>query len=327
MILTRTPLRLSLVGGGTDMPSFYRAHNGAVISTAIDKSIYILINRKFDGRYRISYSKTENVDDIAEIQHDIVREVLKLFQIKGLEIVSVSDIPGDGSGLGSSSAFTVGLLRAMYALCGYSALPRALAEHAFAVESGACGKTVGKQDHYAAACGGIQFYEFRPERVKIENLGLGQREQNILRSNLMLYWTGMRAAGNGSEDILKDQSMKLTHGHVAEEAGLLMAELAFQMKKQVEAHNFDLLGRFIAASWKIKKRFADGISNDWIDQLINNAIGAGASGAKICGAGGGGFLLVVADPACHNAIDTAVGLRRLQFQIGASGSHVAYRED
>src|SRR5512146_2824155 len=151
------------------MPSFYLYHPGAVISTGIDRSIYISVNPKFDGRYRVSYSKTENVDSVSDIQHDIVRECIRTFGLKGLEVVSVSDIPGEGSGLGSSSAFAVGLLRALYEYTDHGVQAQTLAEHAFNIEANACLHPCGKQDHYAAAFGGFHYYEFLSSSVRVQD--------------------------------------------------------------------------------------------------------------------------------------------------------------
>lgn len=325
MILTRTPLRVSLLGGGTDMDSFFLHHPGAVISAAVNKSIYIAMNPKFDGRIRVSYSKTEIVERAEDLQHDIVREIVKMFSLRGVEIASISDIPGDGSGLGSSSAFTVGMLRAVYAYSGYSSTPKQLAEAAYTIEHTACGHPCGKQDAYAASCGSLQYYEFRPNCVHTDDFHFTPVQLEALNSRLLLFWTGLRTNG-GSEAILKDQERKLQPGHYAEEAGLLLTELTHQLRAQLLEHKFDRLGKFVHASWALKKRFAKGISNDWIEQLVKNALNAGATGAKISGAGGGGFLLVVAEPDVHEAVEKALGLRRVPFKIGAMGSHVVYKD-
>lgn len=306
------------------MPSFYEHHPGAVISTAIDKSIYISINPKFDGRYRVSYSRTENVDRVDEIQHDIVRESLKLFNLRGLEVVSVSDIPGDGSGLGSSSSFTVGLLRALLEYSDHSLSTQELAEHAFTVESLMCKHPCGKQDHYAAAFGGFHYYEFLSSSVRVQDFGFSAEELRILNSSLMLFWTGLRPS-NKSENILKDQEQRLAHGHCAAEAGVYMAALTRRLKARLVERRFEALGPYVRGSWLLKKGFASGITNDWIDELVNHALGAGAESAKIAGAGGGGFLLVVADPLLHQKVETAVGLRRVPFRIGVPGSRVVYK--
>lgn len=324
MILTRTPLRVSLLGGGTDMPSFYENHVGAVISTAINKYIHILVNPKFDGRYRVSYSVTENVDKADEIKHDIVREVIKTFQVRGLEVVSVSDIPGEGSGLGSSSAFTVGLLRAMYAHCGYSHTPvKALAEHAFLIESNACRHPCGKQDHYAAAFGGFHYFKFFKDDVSVEKIDLAVEELSYIDSCMMLFWTGLRTQGQ-SDEILKQQMERVGPGRPSEESARVLADLTNQLKADLDKHYFVRLGKFVHAGWTMKKFFSNNITNDWIDQMVQNALNAEADGAKLCGAGGGGFLLVLADPIVQKAVETSVGLRRIKFHIAAPGSAVVY---
>lgn len=323
MIISKTPLRLSLVGGGSDMPSFTDHHAGAVISTAIDKYIYVFVNPKFDGRYRVSYSRTENVDNASEIEHDIVREAIKMFQLKGLEVVSVSDIPGEGSGLGSSSAFAVGLMRALYAYCNYSVPVKGLAESAFMLEGSICGHPIGRQDAYASAFGGLRFYEFWGAKSKADEFLLSDAEMAELGSSLMLFWTGTRAE-HGSHDILSKQMQRVGQGGVGEEAARFSAELARKMRTDFEEHNFQRVGRFVHTGWALKKRLSDGITNDWIDQWIGCALQAGAEGAKICGAGSGGFLLVIANPMVQGAVENAVGLRRVRVHIGMPGSAVVY---
>lgn len=323
MIITRTPLRLSFVGGGTDMPAFYDHHPGMVISTAIDKSLYIMVNPKFDGRYRVSYSLTENVDNASDIQHDIVREILKLFEIKGLEVVSVSDIPGEGSGLGSSSAFTVGLLRAMYAYCGWSSLPETLAEQAFVTERDGCKHTIGKQDAYAAAFGGFRSYVFDGREVHVEDLYLKSESLRVIESSVMLFWTGVRMEGE-SEVILADQSMNLQNHNLSAQAGIEMYSLAKRLSYDLRHGEISKVGRYVHAGWALKKNFSGKISNEGIDVLVKRALDAGAQGAKICGAGGGGFLLVMAEPASRRAVEIALGLRRVPVRIAAPGSSVIY---
>lgn len=323
MITTRTPLRISLAGGGTDMPSFYETHPGAVVSAAIDKYVYVSVNAKFDGRYRISYSRTENVSFPSEIKHDIVRETLKRFGLKGMEIVSISDIPGEGSGLGSSSAFTVGLINALGAYCGLRQQPQSLAENAFEIEAHACGHPVGKQDHYSAAYGGFRFYEFLKERVKSYDLELTSEEKQIVGSNLMLFWIGLRSQ-EGSTAILSDQGSRLAAGNGAETSGLAMAELAHRLRDDLCKKEFDRVGKFLHAGWTLKKKLSDKISNPWINEMVDNALRAGAEGAKVCGAGGGGFLLVNAPTLCHKSVEMALGLRRVPFWMGVPGSSVIY---
>lgn len=324
MIITRTPMRISFVGGGTDTPAFYRSREGSVISTAIDKYVYVMLNPKFDGRYRVSYSVTENVADWKDIQHDTVREVMHLFGFKGMEVTSVSDIPGEGSGLGSSSAFTVGLLRAAYAQIDMKHPARSLAEDAFKLEAHICGHPVGKQDHYAAACGGLAHYSFRQHDVKISTFGLLDEEYAMLHERLLLLWTGV---SRKAEDILGPQAKNLEANSEAFRAAILMAEVATELKGEFEHKDFRNLGRCVAADWKLKQKFAEGIGTDWINDAVHKALDAGAEGAKICGAGGGGFMLVVADPKYHPDIEATVGFRRVPFKIEPRGSVVLHGEE
>jgi D-glycero-alpha-D-manno-heptose-7-phosphate kinase len=273
----------------------------------------------------VSYSKTENVDCVNEIQHDIVRECLKLFQLKGLEVVTVSDIPGEGSGLGSSSAFTVGLLQALYAHTGHTQFASDVAENAFEIEAHACGHMVGKQDHYAATCGGTHLFEFHKGHVRVLPLDFSGKWEtvDVLNSSLMLFWTGMRAK-NGSADILQDQNIRLAKGHIAENMGVMLTDLALALGRDLQKGKTDRVGRFVRVGWKLKKDLSEKISNTWIDDLVESALHAGADGAKICGAGGGGFLLVVANPICHYAVEKALGLTSVPFRIDMPGSSVIY---
>lgn len=305
------------------MPSFYETHPGAVISAAIDKYVYVSVNPKFDGRFRVSYSRTENVSFASEIKHDIVRETLKRFGLKGLEIVSISDIPGEGSGLGSSSAFTVGLIHALGAYCGIRQQPQSLAESAFEIEAHACGHPVGKQDHYAAAYGGFQYYEFRKDRVCVSDLGLSTEEMQVVASNLMLFWIGLRSQ-DGSTSILQDQSLRLASGNGAETSGLAMAELASRLRDDIHRKEFSRIGKFLHAGWILKKKMSDKISNPWINEMVDHALRAGAEGTKVCGAGGGGFLLVSAPALCQKSVEVALSLRRIPFWMGAAGSTIIY---
>lgn len=308
------------------MPTFTANHTGAVISTAISKYIYVLVNPKFDGRIRLSYSVTENVDTAAEIKHDIVKEALKLFQLKGIEIVSVSDIPGEGSGLGSSSAFTVGLLRALYTYSNFASTPRALAEHAFALEGGTCGHPIGRQDAYASAFGGFNYYEFKADKVKVTDFHFQADDLVKLESDLMLFWTGLRAE-HTSDSILREQMATVSHGHTAEDIALLMVELTQKLKLDLDKRRFHRIGEFVHSSWVLKRKFASNVTNPEIDGVVARALHAEATGAKICGAGGGGFLLVVADPIVQDAVKREVGLRHVPVRIGVEGSKVIWREE
>src|ERR1041385_8859272 len=204
MIISRTPLRMSFVGGGSDVPSFYRKFGGAVVSTAINKFVYITLNEKFDHRVRVSYSRTEEADMVAEIQHPLVRESMRLLEVKGgLEITSIADIPSKGSGLGSSSSFTVGLLHALHAYSGRYASAEQLAAEACHIEIDRCGEPIGKQDQFAAAFGGFNFIEFNPdESVFVEPILCQRTTLQRLQENILVFYTGITRSASG---ILKDQ--------------------------------------------------------------------------------------------------------------------------
>ena len=305
------------------MPAFYTVHGGAVVSFTIDKYIYVSVNRKFDGRTRLSYSKTENVDYPSQLKHDLARTCLEVFEESGLEIVSIADIPGAGSGLGSSSAFTVGLLLALTEIRNGVWSPKYLAETAFNVEHWLCGHEAGKQDQYAAAYGGFHFYEFCPNgHVRVEPIDLTKEEMDFIRSRLMLFWTGKTRK---AAPILTQQSTHLAINKDHIDNAKIMQGLAVQLRNDLCAHKLDNIGVTLNSGWMLKKQLADGISNTWIDEIYHRALIAGAQGGKICGAGGGGFLLLWVEPQFQADVEKAVGLRRVPFQFENSGSSVIYR--
>lgn len=293
MIITRTPMRISLVGGGTDIPEFYKREFGAVVSFAIDKYIYVAVNRKFDGRTRVSYSQTENVDDPAELRHELVRETLAHFDLKGLEITSVSDIPGEGSGLGSSSAFTVGLCKALvkYMDGRINVHPSMFADVAYGIERSRCGKFVGKQDHYAAAYGGVHYFQFNPdESVHAELLPLKSDKKFFLERDLMLFWTGQTRS---AAPILEDQSARMEHTEGVFMAANFLRDLALRMLDDFRVGDISHVGRMLHEGWKLKQAFAKDVTDTVMGMIYARAMEAGAIGGKLCGAGGGGVLPVL----------------------------------
>lgn len=323
MIQTRTPLRISLCGGGTDLPEHFVWNPGAVISFAIDKYVYVSVNKKFDGKIRMSYSKTENVNTVNDLQHDLARETLKMFGIKnGIEVTSVSDIPGEGSGLGSSSAFTVGLIKAL----GRDITPYALAERAYTIEREKCRHPVGKQDQYASALGGLNYIHFSKSKVRHVNF-IGSKwdaeenqwNLNDLNSWILLLWTGQTRSAN---TILKSQASKLRNdsynGKVMYD---LTNELYVKMQNGITPKQ---LGSILHSAWHLKRKMADGVSDAYLDFLYQAAMTQGAYGGKICGAGGGGFMLFVADPENHDRIAKATKLPKVDFKIVHQGSEVIY---
>lgn len=316
MIISRTPLRISLCGGSTDVPAFYEKHHGAVLSFAINKFIYVMVNGKFDDKFRVSYSKTENVDTVDEIKHNLIRETLKFAKKKkGLEVVTVADIPGGGTGLGSSSALLVGLLNCLYK----DQSPNWLAETAFDIESGACRKPVGKQDHYASALGGINYMQFSKKSVSYKPIVCSENPEKYM----LLLWTGI---SRPSSDILEKQKEGFTVGSTTEH-GLALAKLAKETTRHL-VENGDLLklGENISAGWEIKKKLSPWITNEWVDDWYNKAMENGAYGGKLLGAGGGGFLFFMAAPDSHARIIKATGLRAIPFKIENKGSEVVYND-
>jgi D-glycero-alpha-D-manno-heptose-7-phosphate kinase len=318
MLITRTPLRISLIGGSTDVPAFYKKNAGAVVSFAINKYIYVSVNEKFDGKYRVSYSKTENVKTVDEIQHNLVRESLKLFNIKkGLEITSVSDIPGSGTGLGSSSAFTVGLLKAL----GKDDRPAILAERAFVVEAEMCFQPIGKQDAYASAHGGLNYMAFHKNSVQVIKLNQSPEWISEFEKHSLLLWTGRSRDAN---EILKLQNKGFQDGGNTE-MGKMLSQLANDLYVGMLNHiSIQETGVLLQEAWKVKKFLAFGISDAQIEGWYDNAMRYGSYGGKLLGAGGGGFLFFLAPPDRHAQIIEKTGLRKIPFNIEMTGSEVIY---
>ncbi|MBI5878836.1 MAG: GHMP kinase [Chloroflexi bacterium] len=327
MIISRTPLRVSFVGGGSDLAAYYQCAPGAVVSTAIDKYIYITVNRKFDSRIRASYSVTEIVDSVGMVKHELIREALKLVGVDGgIEITSISDIPSEGTGLGSSSTYTVGLLTALYGYIGRHVGAERLAREACEIEIERCGRPIGKQDQYIAAYGGLQYLRFNPdESVFVNPIICPPALRQTLQSRLMLMYMGTTRA---SSAILAEQRSNTEHdagnrrvlGHMVAQADALRAALNQQ--------DLDAFGGILHDGWLAKKQLASGISNGQIDEWYDRARAAGAVGGKVLGAGGGGFLLLYAPPERQAAIERALPeLRRIGFGFEPQGSKIIYVED
>ncbi len=327
MIITRTPLRISFAGGGSDLPAYYEQEPGAVVSTAIDKYIYINVNPKFDQKIRASYSITEIVDSVDKLRHELVREALRLLHISsGIEITSISDIPSKGTGLGSSSSYTVGLLNALYAYLGSMAGAERLAREACYIEIDRCGKPIGKQDQYIAAYGGLQYIRFNPDgSVFVDPIICAPETKRRLEQSLLLLYTGMtRKAG----DILSEQSQETRQDNGKREALRRMVSLADQLRDALCRDEVEPVGEILHAGWMEKRKLASGISNGQIDGWYRRARSAGAIGGKLLGAGGGGFLLLFADPSLHRQISQALPeLRPVPFHFCPQGSKVIYVEE
>jgi len=323
MIISRTPLRLSFLGGGTDLAAFYELEGGAVLSTTIDKYIFATVNKKFDDHIRISYSKTEIVEHIDQVKHELIREAMKLTGVDGgIEITTIADIPSQGTGLGSSSTFTVGILNALYAYKGQHVSAEILAEQACSIEIGIVGSPIGKQDQYIASYGGLQFIQFNKDgSVFIDPIVCSREMKNALQDNLMLFYTGITRRAN---NILSEQKKKSATNKIEELRAL--KEFAFRAKKALEIDkSLAEFGSLLDESWKIKKTLASGITKPEIDEMYAVAKNAGALGGKIAGAGGGGFLLLYVPREKQNAVRAALSsLQETPFRFEPQGSKIIY---
>lgn len=323
MIISRTPMRMSFVGGGSDLPVFYRKYGGAVVSTAIDRYVYITVNKKFDDRIRVSYSRTEDARSVERIKHPLVRESLRLAGIAGgVEITSIADIPSKGSGLGSSSSFTVGLLNALHAFAGRHAGAEQLSREACEVEIERCGEPIGKQDQYAAAFGGLNFVRFNPDdSVVVEPIICRRETIQQIQAHTLVFYTGITRSASG---ILKHQNSALATEKKTCDVTKRMAELALTLCKELQRNQIKALGEIIHEGWLLKKNLTRGITNERVDQWYDKARRAGASGGKLLGAGAGGFLMFYAPPEKHEAIAAALKLRQVNFRFEPQGSRIIF---
>lgn len=321
MIIVQTPLRISLFGGGTDFRDFFMEEGGCVLTSAIDKYIFVTIKERFDSKLRIGYTQTEMVDEIDEIHHELIRESLRITSIRrGVEITTMADIPSEGSGLGSSSTVTVGALHAMYAYLGEIVPAERLAREACKIEIEILGRPIGIQDQYIAAYGGLRFFEFSSDgQVTSHKIELSSDAQRALNSNFMLFFTGM---SRNASTILKEQVGNMKHrlGELRE-----IKQMAHQARHAIESENLDALGVLLHQSWELKKRLAGTISNGRINAMYEAARRAGAIGGKIAGAGGGGFLLLYVPLEQQERVRRQLnGLQELPFRLEDDGTKVIF---
>ena len=326
MIISRTPLRIRCAGGGSDLPAVYRREPGAVVATAINKSLYITVNKKFDERIRASYSITEMVDRVEDLRHELIRETLRLVGIAGgIEITSISDIPSRGTGLGSSSAYTVGLLHALHAYTGRHVGAKRLAEEACEVELARCGKPIGKQDQYVAAYGGLRFLRFEADGVSAEPVITSPEFRASLQAHLLLLHTGLTRSADA---ILSEQRRGLDEEASVRADTAKMRDLAVDLRGALLDQRLPAVGEILDAGWRLKRGLAPGISSPEIDAWYARARDAGAIGGKLLGAGGGGFLLLLAPPERQGAIARALpDLRPIPFRFEPEGSRIIYVEE
>jgi D-glycero-alpha-D-manno-heptose-7-phosphate kinase len=319
MIITQTPLRIGLLGGGTDLPSYYLKNGGRVLNCALDKYVYVIIKERFDNDIYVNYSKKEIVSHVAELEHELVREAMLMTGVSnGVEITTLADVPSAGSGLGSSSAVTVGLLHALFAYQGRQVTAEELAERACEIEIEHCKKPIGKQDQYIAAFGGIRDIRFGPgEHVVAEDVGLATTERRALQEQIMLFYTGITRR---ADPILAEQNANV---EVTRPQLDLLRELAGFAVERLRAGDVDAIGPAIRESWEAKRKLASGVSNDRIDGAVARALEAGASGVKLTGAGGGGFLVVICPMERQRAVrERLIDLRELPIRLDRLGSRV-----
>jgi D-glycero-alpha-D-manno-heptose-7-phosphate kinase len=319
MIITQTPLRIGLLGGGTDLPGYYRNHGGRVLNCALDKYVYVIVKQRFDDDIYVNYSKKEIVSRVEDLEHELVREAMLMTGVaSGVEITTLADIPSAGSGLGSSSAVTVGLLHALFAYQGVQVTAEELAERACMIEIERCGKPIGKQDQYIAALGGIRDIRFGPgDDVLAEEIGLCATERRALQQQIMLFYTGITRSAN---TILAEQSanMEVTRPELD-----ILRDLAGFAVQRLRSGDLDAIGPAVRESWEAKRKLASGVTNGKIDLAVSRALDAGAAGAKLTGAGGGGFLLVICPIERQPAVRRSLAdLRELPVKLDRLGSRV-----
>ena len=321
MIVVKTPLRISFLGGGTDFPDYYRNHGGLVLSTAIDKYIYVIVKQRFDNMIYVNYSRKEIVENVDEIQHELVREAMQITGVKrGVEITTLADVPSSGTGLGSSSTVTVGLLQALYSYSGKLVTAETLARNACEIEIGRCKKPIGMQDQYIAAYGGFREISFeKDDVVTVSKLGLDDELIRRLNRNMMLFYTNVTRP---SESILVEQRENISE---REDSLAGLRELAVQARDYLKNGDLSEFGNMLHNGWELKRGLASGVSNQNLDDLYNASRKAGAIGGKIAGAGGGGFLLLYAPLAAQDNVRSALSnLRELPFLFERDGSRVVF---
>jgi D-glycero-alpha-D-manno-heptose-7-phosphate kinase len=319
MIVTQTPLRIGLVGGGTDLPDYYLEHGGRVLNCAIDKYVYVIVKQRFDDDIYVNYSKKEIVTSVEDLQHDLVREAMLMTGVKhAVEITMLADIPSSGSGLGSSSSVTVGLLHALSTYQGRPLTGEELAEQACTIEIELCGKRIGKQDQYIAALGGIRDLHFGPgPSVVADEIELSPIDRRALQGQIMLFYTGVTRS---ADPILLEQA-----ANIATTLPQLhsLRDLAATTSELLRQGDVEAVGGAIRQGWETKRQLASGVSNERIDRAVEQALLAGAAGVKVTGAGGGGFLLVICPPEHQRAVRNSLGsLKELPIGLDRLGSRV-----
>lgn len=321
MIISQTPLRVSLLGGGTDFRDFYLKEGGAVLTLAIDKFVYVILKERFDDAIYINYSRKEIVSSVSEIQHELVRETMRKTGIsKGVEITTLADVPSEGTGLGSSSSVTVGLLNVMYAYQGLQVPAERLAQEVCEIEIHILGKPIGVQDQLIAAHGNLCFMEFRRDgSISVTKPGLSAEAKRVFVSNLLLFYTNRTRK---AETILKEQQANITNRRTEL---CRLRDLVYEGYEALLEGNFDRIGDLLHENWILKRHLASGISDSQIEAMYETARAAGALGGKITGAGGGGFLLLYCPREKQNAVRAALSrYKELPFMLSRDGSRIIF---
>lgn len=325
MIITKTPFRISFAGGGTDQKEFYETEPGIVISTTIDKYMYLTVNRYFENQIILKYANTELVDRPEDIKHPIIRECFgKTNTGINTEVTSLSDIPSVGTGLGSSSAFTVGLLKALYGFKSINKSNMLLAKEACEIEIDNLREPIGKQDQYACAVGGFNVITFNPdETVMIDPINIKRSVNKELNDNLIMFYTGINRKASlilkeQKEETKKPDKMNMLRG---------MKRLVYELRDSLRENDLSKFGDILHKGWILKKSMATKISNSDIDNYYDKAIGLGAHGGKILGAGGGGFLLFYCEKEKQDKVIQNLGLRHVKFSFDPQGSRIIYLEE
>jgi D-glycero-alpha-D-manno-heptose-7-phosphate kinase len=325
MIISKTPLRMSFAGGASDFKGYYEKGHGSVVSTAIDKYIYVTVNKKFDDLIRVSYSKTETAENVDKVEHNLVREAMKLTGVtKGIDISYMSDmLPArEGTGLGASSSLSVGILNALYTYKGQRVSAERLAKEACRIEIEILGDPIGKQDQYAAAYGGFNYIRFNSDdSVLVEPIRFTDEIKKQLNKNLLLFYTGMNSI---SSEVLPEQKKKID---VNVDSLDKMVEQAEGLKKSLNSNNLENFGDILHQGWLYKQKLASRITNPVINGYYERAREAGAVGGKILGSGGGGFLLLYCKPENQDKVRQALsGLKETFFNFEAEGSKIVYTD-
>jgi len=323
IVTTKTPLRISFVGGGTDMPYFYSKSNGITISTCIDKFVYVTVktHANFSEKFRLNYSDTEIVNEVDEIKNLRIRQVIKYFKIdEPIYINTISDLPYN-SGLGSSSAFLVGLINAIFLLKGEKKNLKIIAEIAFKIENKITNNSLGKQDHYIAAYGGLKKIIYKKNTIDVNKITISKKNLNLLNNNLIFFWTGRTRLSNKNL-ISQKKNLKKNFSNLKN-----LKEIAFEFNKKLKAKKFHLkeLGLLLDKNWQMKKKFTNNITNNYLDNIYKSAISHGCYGGKLLGAGGGGFFIFICRKELQpNLINRIKSCEIVKFKFYSQGTELCY---